>query len=113
MLDDPNALRISFFSIVIKAAAAVRSFPDGVEGLDRRFCISRRNSALLIVVCMSAQDAEHMLRELDRAGVRPGEDLAVGDMHQGVLLPCPGIVFEEIGGGPLPIWNVTFIPVGE
>jgi len=113
MIDDPLALHASFYSVVVKASAVTRSFPGGIEGFDAQLRITRRTTSLLLLVYMSVGDVEHVLDKLQRAGLEPGEDLAVGDMMLGPLLPCPGIVFEDVGDGPISKWTVTAIPVGE
>jgi len=113
MLDYLSALPVSYFSIIVKREAVISRFPGGIEALGVRFGIFRQNSALLMLVSMSGGDATRITDDLERAGLRGGKDFAVGDMFQGPLLSCPGLVFEAVGDSPMPRWVVTAIPVGK
>lgn len=101
-----QALLVSFFSVVVKIDAVVRRYPGGVEGLNAMHGIVRRNGTLAVIVSMSADEAGVIVENLRGSGLEPGKDIAVGDMMQGELLRCDGIVFESSGDWKAPRWDV-------
>ncbi|MDE2563247.1 MAG: hypothetical protein KGL48_13475 [Sphingomonadales bacterium] len=103
---DPWALPAAFFSIIVKRAAVVRSYPGGVERFERLY-LPRKNGALFLVTRMSTGDVEFVLEELNEVDVVPGQDLAVADMVHGPLLQCPGLTFACEEDEFAPRWSVN------
>lgn len=91
----PAGLRVHFTSVIVKAASVARSYPEGLEAFRRRFDIDDQDGELLRLPCMSGIDMELRLDQLEASGLRPGTDVAVCDMHQGPLLECDGIRFQN------------------
>jgi len=105
--NDP--LFISFYTIIVKRSAVVRSYPGGPEEFDRVLEPSRSNRDLFGVVRMSPTDADWTLDKLFVADLVPGVDLAVGEMHHGPLLTCPGVAFRPNGMEFVPEWTAEAV----
>lgn len=88
-------LRVHFTSVIVKAASVAGSYPEGVEAFRRRFGLDDQDGELLRLPCMSGLDMELRLDQLEASGLRPGTDVAVCNMHQGPLLECDGIRFQN------------------
>jgi hypothetical protein len=99
----PEALDITFYSILVLREAVVRSYAGGLKAFDQDFLPARPSQAIAKLVRMSAGDTEHLLGQLNAAGLVLGVDFAVADMMEGPLLECPGIIFEGTDGFP-PRW---------
>ncbi|MDD3798295.1 MAG: hypothetical protein PHE36_03845 [Novosphingobium sp.] len=107
---DPWTLHGSFYSIIVKRAAVVRSYPGGVEAFERLEEPARKNGALFLLARMEPDGVDQALERLHRAGVVPGEDVAVLELASGPLLECPGVVFASDGDFFLPKWSVIADP---
>ncbi|MBC2665680.1 hypothetical protein H7F51_09100 [Novosphingobium flavum] len=91
MTDAQPPLYVSFYSIVVKREAVTRSFPGGLDEFDRVHQAARANEHLSVLVRMSMLDVDLVFQKLHAAGLIPGEDFGLMEMHQGVLLACRGI----------------------
>lgn len=111
MNNDP--FHISFYTIIVKRSAVVRSYPGGPVEFDRALEPSRSNRELFGVVRMSPADVDWTLDKLFAAGLVPGVDLAVGEMHHGPLLTCPGVAFRSNGVEFVPEWTAEAIEAPE
>lgn len=113
---DSWALSGSFYSVIVKRDAVVRSYPGGTEEFERCEQPAQKNGALFLLVSMDADGIDRHLSRLWEAGIVPGEDAAVGDMRHGPLLECPGIAFSSDGDLLFPRWTVnadtTYSPSG-
>ena len=69
MTSDPWALPAHFYSIIIKRQAIIRSFPGGVGEFERVHSPGK-NGALFQIGCMSHQDTDYVLSQLNDAGLR-------------------------------------------
>jgi hypothetical protein len=105
--NDP--LYISFYSVVVKRSAVARSYPGGVEEFDRTFGAARSSDALSVMVAMSLSDVDWRLDRLFAAGLIPGADIAVAEMHHGPLLTCPGVAFSSNGIEFTPKWSAVAV----
>lgn len=85
------AVPVAFYSVVVRRDAVAKRFPAGTDQFDRTFKSTRGNAHLTLLVSMSMDDASVTFGQLEEAGLVPGEDMGLVDMHQGVLLPCHGI----------------------
>ena len=110
---DNDPLYISFYTIVVKRSAVVRSYPGGPEDFDRALEPSRRNRELFGFVRMSPADVDWTLDKLFAAGLVPGVDLAIGEMHHGPLLECPGVAFRSDGIEFVPKWTAEAVEAPE
>jgi hypothetical protein len=108
---DPWALATSFYSIIVKREAVLRSFPGGVEEFERALEPPSKNGALYLMPRLSLDDVEHALRYLNGAGLIPGQDVAVAEMGSGPLLKCPGLIFRREGELLDVHWTVNVAPV--
>lgn len=90
----PETVDITFYSTLVLREAVARSYPGGLLAFERRFQPAQSTRALAKLVRMSVGDTEHLLGELNAAGLVPGVDVAVADMMQGPLLECPEIIIE-------------------
>jgi hypothetical protein len=105
-MKDQWALSAAFYSVIIKRAAVIRSFPGEVEAFERHYQPPQKNGALFLLPMMSLDGVEHVLGRLAEAGVIPGEDVAVADMRHGPLLVCGGIEFENVADEWMAKWTV-------
>src|SRR5688572_9437447 len=101
---DP-AIPIHFFTVIILAVSLHRKYPDGITGFDRQYPDTWRTTKLRALPFMAWGYVEDYLAELNRHGIEPGRDVAVGDMMHGEMVACPGIRFvrrrgpyTELGG---------------
>lgn len=101
-----HALPLAFYSIVVKAEAVDRSFPGGRDRFITTYQPAAYNDALFVLSAMGMDTVENTLIRLAEDGVVPGADVAVGDMMQGPLRECPGIIFTCGGDGPDAPWTV-------
>lgn len=105
------ALPTSFFSVVVRRDRVAERFPGGCHAFDAALQPARSNGDLSVLVTMSMDDADRVFSKLHHAGLRPGEDFGLVDMHQGALLPCHGV--RTIGTERCEFvyeWAVSFDP---
>lgn len=98
MSAEPWRLAAVCFSIMVKRNAVVSDFDGNVEEFERRYCPAK-NAHLFRIVCMSGEDLEATLSDLECAGLRLGRDVGVVDAVHGPITACEGIVFtsNELG----------------
>lgn len=106
-----TALPTSFFSVVVRRDRVAERFPGGCHAFDAALQPARSNGDLSVLVTMSMDDADLVFSKLHHAGLRPGEDFGLVEMHQGALLPCHGV--RAIGTERCELvyeWAVSFDP---
>lgn len=106
MGNEPWALPMACFSIILKASAIDRSYPGGRPAFIDSYKPQFRNGALFLLVRLSLDDVDQALDHLNAQGLIPGTDLAVADMTHGPLVPCTGLTFTCEGEFPAMQWTV-------
>jgi hypothetical protein len=101
-------LGIHFHSVIVKRSAVARSYQGGLEEFDRVHP-SRKNDELSAFSAMSLDDVDGRLDQLFAAGLVPGVDVAVAEMHHGPILTCPGTAFRSDDALFFPSWTVEAV----
>lgn len=83
---------------MVKRSAVVSNFDGDVNEFERRYSPAK-NARLFRIACMSGEDLEARLSDLECAGLRLGRDIGVVDAAHGPISECEGIVFasDELG----------------
>lgn len=99
-----EALRVNFFTVIVKVAAIHGGYPDALDGFDRDFPDARRSERLRGISAMSMQDVDYVLEVLASVGIALGSGVAVADCMHGEIASCVGIEFLDISEGNFPHW---------
>lgn len=103
-------LPIHFSTIVVKASAVDRAYPNARDRFIAAFDASSFNGNVFGLVSMGPESVEWHLTRLQAVGIVLGVDAALADMMHGPEVECPGLVFASEGEWFGARWTVD---VGE
>lgn len=108
-----QSVPVRFKSVVIKRRSIERRHHGGARAFDAAFPSARNDGGLSILVAMSLNGANHLFARLPEAGLEPGRDFGLVDMHVGVLIPCDDVKVTQEATGAIGLPPPRYVELSE
>lgn len=105
MIGETMAVRVSFFSAIIKKSAVRKLYKGGEAGFRGNYPFAAEDRHLFSVGSMSGGEFGEIIEALELAGLDSETSFALGEIHAGETKPCRDILFERVSNGMFPRWD--------
>ncbi len=103
------SVRVKFLSAIIKKSAVRKLYRGGEDRFRADFPYAAEDGHLFLAASMSGGEFDEIIDRLVDAGLVPENSFALGEIHQGEIRSCSGILFKKISCGRFPRWDASLM----